>query len=71
MQILDSSSYSENFMEIELKILKLSSFKDFIAVFFRTRKCGVWVVFLNSVTYAKYPVAYVHHYLYVNLPRTM
>ncbi len=52
VQILNSSSYSENFLEIELKIIKLGPFKDFIAVFLKTRKCGEWVVSPERVTYS-------------------
>ncbi len=49
-QILDISSYSENFIEIELKILEFWSFIDF-QHFLKTRKCGVWVVSPQRVTY--------------------
>ncbi len=50
VQILDSSSYSENFMEIELKILKLW---DFTALFLKLEYYAVfgWFIQIQSRRY--------------------
>ena len=51
MKIMASTTNAENLVKIARIAYQLCDYKDFRAVFLKTRICGKWSVFANQVTY--------------------